>query len=124
MQIYRIVEGPDKEPKWEKTEFLKFPNDFLEKPFLNAIMSHLEKNDKNPIGLHWIVFSKEEEDVFLERAKIFVVARNKSILLDALCDLLKQNRLDAPFVTFVAEDIPVFIVDRSRLRLALQFGRP
>lgn len=122
MQIYKII-GNGKNSKWEKSEFLQFPEDCKKKPLLNAIISHIEENDKRSIGIHWIVFSEEEEKALLDSVKIFVVTSDTILVfLEMLCGLLREQRIDAPFATYVSEDSPDLKIN-SNFRLALKFGR-
>ncbi len=123
MQIWQIVGGGKTPARWNKKDFMKFPEDCEKKPLLNAILEHLRKCDEGGHYEHWIVFSKEEEEAFETLAKIFVTSHDtKQTFLEALCKILKEIRTDAPFATCVQEDEPNVPIGKAKnFRLAFKF---
>ena len=124
MQIWKILGGGKESRKWDKKEFMKFPEDCENKSLLNVILDHLQNLDDVGHYSHWIVFSEKEELALENLGKIFLAGTDiKALLLIMICSVLRERRQDAPVVQYLIENLNPSLGGPSRNMLTLRFKR-
>ena len=121
MQIWTILGGGKEARRWDKKDFMKFPEDCEATSLFSVIREYLRKLDEDDYYFHYIVFSKAEELILEKFGKVFFGDNNAIPILGMLCSRLRFTTPNAPIPMIIEENLNPSLGGELRRVHALRF---